>query len=130
MANSMRGNDSHPAIDVFGASLSRLSSPLARVAEPVSDRGALPFPRQRCFAPHQRPGTGRGWGFYGMVMSASLGDRSTMPSSPSPSAAPAASHAAAVVAIDMGYGHMRPARALARYLGTEVLHADLPPLAD
>jgi hypothetical protein len=53
-----------------------------------------------------------------------------MPSSPSPSAAPAASRGAAVVAIDMGYGHMRPARALARYLGTEVLHADLPPLAD
>jgi len=36
----------------------------------------------------------------------------------------------AVVAIDMGYGHMRPARALAQRFGVEVLHADRPPLAD
>jgi UDP-N-acetylglucosamine:LPS N-acetylglucosamine transferase len=36
----------------------------------------------------------------------------------------------AVVAIDMGYGHMRPARALAQRFGCEVLHADRPPLAD
>jgi hypothetical protein len=36
----------------------------------------------------------------------------------------------AVVAIDMGYGHMRPARALSQRFGTEVLHADRPPLAD
>jgi len=36
----------------------------------------------------------------------------------------------AVVAIDMGYGHLRPARSLARRLGTEVLHADRMPLAD
>jgi hypothetical protein len=36
----------------------------------------------------------------------------------------------AVVAIDMGYGHLRPARSLASWLGTEVLHADRPPLAD
>ena len=36
----------------------------------------------------------------------------------------------AVVAIDMGYGHMRPAHALAQRFGTEVLHADRPPLAD
>lgn len=36
----------------------------------------------------------------------------------------------AVVAIDMGYGHMRPARALAQRFNCEVLHADRPPLAD
>jgi hypothetical protein len=36
----------------------------------------------------------------------------------------------AVVAIDMGYGHLRPARTLARALGTSVLHADRAPLAD
>lgn len=36
----------------------------------------------------------------------------------------------AVVAIDMGYGHLRPARALAQQLGTRVIHADRPPLAD
>ena len=35
-----------------------------------------------------------------------------------------------VVAIDMGYGHLRPARNLATMIGTPVLHADLPPLAD
>ena len=34
-----------------------------------------------------------------------------------------------VVAIDMGYGHLRPAHALADALGSEVLHADRPPLA-
>lgn len=37
---------------------------------------------------------------------------------------------AAVVAIDMGYGHLRPARSLATHLGVSVLHADRPPLAD
>jgi hypothetical protein len=36
----------------------------------------------------------------------------------------------AVVAIEMGYGHLRPAHSLATWLGTEVLHADRPPLAD
>ena len=36
----------------------------------------------------------------------------------------------AVVAIDMGYGHLRPARSVARYLDTQVLHADRMPLAD
>ena len=36
----------------------------------------------------------------------------------------------AVVAIDMGYGHLRPARTLASQLGTTVLHADREPLAD
>jgi hypothetical protein len=46
-----------------------------------------------------------------------------------PSAAPATANAA-IVAIDMGYGHLRPARSLASWLGTEVLHADRPPLAD
>jgi hypothetical protein len=35
-----------------------------------------------------------------------------------------------VVAIDMGYGHLRPARAVATMLGCRVLHADQPPLAD
>jgi UDP-N-acetylglucosamine:LPS N-acetylglucosamine transferase len=35
-----------------------------------------------------------------------------------------------VAAIDMGYGHLRPAAALAGYLGTEVLRMDLPPLGD
>ena len=33
-----------------------------------------------------------------------------------------------VAAIDMGYGHLRPASALAAQLGTEVLHMELPPL--
>src|SRR5260370_587776 len=33
-----------------------------------------------------------------------------------------------VAAIDMGYGHLRPASALAEHLGTEVLHMELPPL--
>jgi glycosyltransferase involved in cell wall biosynthesis len=37
---------------------------------------------------------------------------------------------AAVVAINMGYGHQRPARSIATQLGGEVLHADRPPLAD
>lgn len=37
---------------------------------------------------------------------------------------------AAVVAIDMGYGHMRPARSIAAHLGVPVLHADRAPLAD
>jgi hypothetical protein len=35
-----------------------------------------------------------------------------------------------VVAIDMGYGHLRPARAIATMLGSPVLHADRPPIAD
>jgi hypothetical protein len=47
------------------------------------------------------------------------------PISPAP-----ASANAVIVAIDMGYGHMRPARSLAQLLGGEVLHADRPPLAD
>jgi hypothetical protein len=37
---------------------------------------------------------------------------------------------AAVVAINMGYGHQRAARSVATLLGGEVLHADQPPLAD
>jgi hypothetical protein len=41
-----------------------------------------------------------------------------------------ASARAAIVAIDMGYGHLRPARSLANLLGGEVLHADRAPLAD
>jgi len=35
-----------------------------------------------------------------------------------------------VVAIEMGYGHLRAADPLARAFHTEVLHADRPPLAD
>jgi hypothetical protein len=35
-----------------------------------------------------------------------------------------------VVAIEMGYGHLRAADPLARAFGVEVLHADRPPLAD
>jgi hypothetical protein len=43
---------------------------------------------------------------------------------------PASDVRAAVVAINMGYGHQRPARSVATQLGGEVLHADRPPLAD
>lgn len=35
-----------------------------------------------------------------------------------------------VLAVDMGYGHLRAAVPLANALGTEVLYADQPPLAD
>src|SRR5260370_18738092 len=35
-----------------------------------------------------------------------------------------------VAAIDMGYGHLRPAAALADHLGTQVLQMDRPPLGD
>lgn len=35
-----------------------------------------------------------------------------------------------VVAVEMGYGHLRAAYPLAEALGTTVLHADRPPLAD
>ncbi|HKQ67801.1 MAG TPA: hypothetical protein VJT73_00605, partial [Polyangiaceae bacterium] len=35
-----------------------------------------------------------------------------------------------IVAIDMGYGHLRPARAIAAMLDQPVLQADQPPLAD
>lgn len=34
-----------------------------------------------------------------------------------------------IVAVEMGYGHLRPAHALARALDSEVLRADRPPLA-
>jgi hypothetical protein len=47
---------------------------------------------------------------------------------PQLTAAPAAR--VAVVAIEMGYGHLRPARALAQQLAVEVMHTDHPPLAD
>ena len=36
----------------------------------------------------------------------------------------------AVVAIEMGYGHLRPARSLARELNVDIMHTDRPPLAD
>jgi len=51
----------------------------------------------------------------------------------SPSSAPAEVATVArvaVVAIEMGYGHLRPARSLARELNVQMLHADRPPLAD
>ena len=35
-----------------------------------------------------------------------------------------------LVSIDMGYGHLRAAQPLSEVLGTPVLHADRPPLAD
>ncbi|HEX4803364.1 MAG TPA: hypothetical protein VFV14_07620 [Myxococcaceae bacterium] len=35
-----------------------------------------------------------------------------------------------VVSVDMGYGHLRAAAPLADALGTQILHADRPPLAD
>ena len=35
-----------------------------------------------------------------------------------------------VAAIDMGYGHLRPAAALADRLGTQVMQIELPPLGD
>ncbi len=35
-----------------------------------------------------------------------------------------------VAAIDMGYGHLRPAAALAEYVGVDVLQMDRPPLGD
>ena len=40
-----------------------------------------------------------------------------------------AAGAAALVAVDMGYGHLRAAQALADVLGTKVLELDRPPLA-
>lgn len=40
-----------------------------------------------------------------------------------------AAGAAALVAVDMGYGHLRAARALSDVLGTDVLELDRPPLA-
>jgi len=54
------------------------------------------------------------------------------PLSPVSSAATRAALApqVAVVAIEMGYGHLRPARSLARELNVEILHTDRPPLAD
>src|SRR5450432_1093702 len=42
----------------------------------------------------------------------------------------AAAAKVAVVAIEMGYGHLRPARSLGRELNVEILHTDRPPLAD
>src|SRR5437879_13834759 len=35
-----------------------------------------------------------------------------------------------VAAIEMGYGHLRPAAALAEALGTDLLQMDLPPLGE
>jgi hypothetical protein len=42
---------------------------------------------------------------------------------------PLATTAPLVVALNMGYGHLRPAHALATYLQTELLEADQPPIA-
>ncbi len=47
----------------------------------------------------------------------------------SPGATRDRSGAPVIVAIAMGYGHLRPAHALADFLGTPVLQADQPPLA-
>lgn len=47
-----------------------------------------------------------------------------------PRAATAAAAKVAVVAIEMGYGHLRPARALAQELAVAVMHTDRSPLAD
>jgi hypothetical protein len=63
-------------------------------------------------------------------------DGHASPEAPEPSRAHAGERPApgppraAVIAIDMGYGHLRPARTLATALGTSVLHADRRPLAD
>jgi len=51
-----------------------------------------------------------------------LGARSAYP--------PEGDHAPTIVALAMGYGHLRPAHAIADYLGLEVFNADQPPLAD
>jgi hypothetical protein len=62
--------------------------------------------------------------------SSSLPENDLLPlPSPSPSVAPPVPRAA-VVAINMGYGHQRPARSLATRLGGEVYEADRAPLAD
>lgn len=53
---------------------------------------------------------------------------STGPSSPpSPTPSP---DVPLVASVEMGYGHLRPAHALATELGCEVVRADRPPLAD
>lgn len=49
---------------------------------------------------------------------------------PAPAPEPAAGRLPLVVALDMGYGHLRAAHALAEALGAEVVHADRPPLAE
>lgn len=46
-----------------------------------------------------------------------------------PPVPPAASRPVCLVAVEMGYGHLRPAWALAELLGTEVFEVDRPPLA-
>ena len=53
-------------------------------------------------------------------------------SAPAPEAPALEAQAAkvAVVAIEMGYGHLRPARSLGRELNVEIMHTDRPPLAD
>ena len=35
-----------------------------------------------------------------------------------------------LIAVEMGYGHLRPAHALGDYLGVPVQEADRPPFAD
>jgi hypothetical protein len=57
-------------------------------------------------------------------------DAATQNRSAGAASMPAPAARAAVVAIDMGYGHLRPARTLAAQLGSDVLHADREPLAD
>ena len=62
-----------------------------------------------------------------MASANSLFPLTTPPSSPEEHPAKAQ---VAVVAIEMGYGHLRPARSLTQQLGVELLHTDRPPLAD
>jgi hypothetical protein len=58
-----------------------------------------------------------------------LSENLVSPPAPLP-AAEAEPAPVAVVAIEMGYGHLRPARSLARELNVEIMHTDRPPLAD
>jgi hypothetical protein len=55
---------------------------------------------------------------------------SVLSNPPRPSSTSDVAARTAVVAIEMGYGHLRPAHSLATWLGTGVLLADRPPLAD
>ena len=54
--------------------------------------------------------------------------RPASPFSPAPPTLPP--KAPLVASVEMGYGHLRAAHALADALGTDVLHVDQPPLVD
>ena len=65
------------------------------------------------------------------MMSDNLGSPLNSGSVHAPEVRPALEPArVAVVAIEMGYGHLRPARTLAQELGVPVMHTDKKPLAD